>query len=334
MERCYAILLLLAIAVAAAVFAWAMPRQDRLAEQRAARLVSAEGVVEGGEVRATERGWRRNRRVVYEATVQYAFPVEGATRRGRNVTFHKSEAEFGTRHEADAFLARHAVGSRVAVWYDRANPRDNALESGYIPVTAYAIPALAVCALALGLLVAFTRQLLSQMRRGPLPAPERTKARRAGLATSGAVAVVAAALLAFHAIGWAQHLLRLSRLKEVPVSSVEELELWEEPPTPYVRYLFTGPPGDVFHQGEAWRFGRTRVASSGEALAILDGLRAPERRAAMVVYYDPRDPKTNALSREYGGALRAPEIVSLAGLLALSAVAVLRLRQKKFEGPP
>jgi hypothetical protein len=328
LSRAAAVALFLGVTAVGLLASWALPRQDRLAAERHARLRSTPGTVTRADVRAyDERRKRQGRRQWWEVEVWYTFEVDGRQQVGVAASFSHRATEFGTASEAQDFAARHPAGKVVTVWYDRAHPEDSALDPAYVPAGFLAPWALAIAFAAFALALWIAHRTVQEARARPLPPSERYRGLRIVAFTLAVAAVSMSGLLSAHLVPWAWHRWRQRTLVSGAVYLHGDMDVDYRPVTPVVRYSFRPDVAQptLFVDGDAWRFGRADVGSEEEARAIRARIGEDYRADRLVVHFDTRDPTFNALSLEYGPLLSARS-ASLAGLaLAVSLVALLRL---------
>ena len=327
--RVWAVAFFMGVAAVSLFVTWAFPRQDRLAAERHERLVTAAGTVSRTDVRAYEKRRRgQGRRTWWEVEVWYTFEVEGRRQAGVDASFHHRAPHFTTEREALDYAARHPAGSVVTVWYDPADPSESARDPAYEPV-AFLVPwALGIGAVAAALGTWVARRTVKEARARPLPASERHRGVRIAAAVLTLVSLVSSAVLTAGLGPRAWHLWRQRSLESGPVYLSGNPDVDYQPITPQVRYSFRPDMAHptVFVDGDAWRFGRTDVGSEEEAQAIVARISEDYRADRLVVYFDPREPTFNALSREYGSPVSARTASVAALALLLSVVALLRLR--------
>lgn len=329
-ERAAAVLLFLAVAAVCGVVLRAFPRQDRLAEEREARLAATTGTVTST---AVEHVRRRRRADDWNLTVRYTFEVNGRTYHGASFDFSHRERRLGSEAEAAALRARFPDGARVPVWYDATDPNVSALERTWTPVRFYVIPAAAVGALSLLAAVLLARHALRQHRATPLPRAAVVATLRRARNVSAAIGGAGAFLFLLHGAPIAWHAVFVApRLAEATPIFMWELTVHAGPPTPASKYTFRPEGSETWIEGTAWRFGRTGLPTWEEADATRLRLEAQHRDGVLRVRYLPSDPSRCALTPDHGGLL--PRFVVLAALLAAllfgpaAALATFALRDR------
>lgn len=310
--RAAAVLLFLAVAAVCGVVLRAFPRQDRLAEEREARLAATTGTISST---AVEHVRRRRRADEWRVRVEYTFEVDGRTHHGDFFDFSHRERRLGSEFEAAALRARYPDGARVPVWYDASDPSISALERAWAPVRHLVVPAAAVGALSLLAAVLLARHALRQHLATPLPAAEVAGALRRGRNVSAAVGGAGAVLFLLHGAPIAWHEAFVApRLAEATPILLWDLDVWNGPPRPVTKYTFRPEGSDTWVEGTAWRFGRTGLPTWEEAVAARLRLEAQHRDGTLRVRYLPADPKRCALTPDHGGVL--PRSAVLGALLA------------------
>jgi hypothetical protein len=326
--RAYVFLFFLGVAGLSVLIGWAFPRQDRLAAERNRRLVPA--LAEITETTVQKQTNRRPRRTWWEVEVWYTFEARGAQHLGMHATFSERELDFDSEQDALAYAASHPKGRRITVWYDPANPADSAIEPSYKPVSFLVTPALVVGAVAFVFALGTAWRTVTEVRARPLPASEWRRAFRIGAVAALVVAVASLALLVAHGVPLAYHRWRQRALVEATVYLTGDIEVRYDPLAPVVRYYFrpdAAAQPAVFVNGDAWRFGRRDVATEEEAREIGERIRAEYQADRLSVFFDPREPAYNALSKECGTLLSARATLAAAAGFVLAALGARRLRR-------
>lgn len=337
--RALTVLLFLAIAAVSSVLCWALPRQDRLARERAPRLLTAEGTVDSTSVRKAVS--RKSGHTSWKVRISYTFEVDKRRVNGSRFNLDESSRErsFAWEDEAGALRARYPEGARVTVWYDPRDPSDSGLDPNWTPVAGYALPAAAVAAFSLLVAVLGARSTLREARRKPLAPEVVVQALETVRIASAVVAAGAALLLAIHGVPIVFHdLVVAPRLATAEVWIHGDLDVDGHPPTPVVSYYFRAEGDPAFRDGASWRFGRQAVRTLEEAEAVKARLRDDILASRLRVHYSRRDPGQNALSAAHGGVL--PHELVFGGCVALLlavpvvGLATLALRARRASARP
>lgn len=332
LSRAFLLLFLLSVVGVALLVGWAFPRQDRLAAERQQRLVTASAEIT--KVSVQKHRSRRPRREWWEVEVWYRFEAAGVQHIGRSATFGRPGRDFATEHEAFAYAASRDKGTRHTVWYDAANPTDSALDPTYNPVSFLVVPALATGAVALAFALGTAWRTVTEIRARPLPASEWRRAFRIGEVAALVAATVSFVVLAAHAVPLAYHRWRQLSLVEGVVYLQGDIDISYNPLEPVVRYYFRPDAAEpALVNGDAWRFGRREVASEDEARAIGERIGDDYRADRLVVFFDPREPAYNALSKECGGLLSTRVAFATAAGFVLAVLGAWRLRRAASRLP-
>jgi hypothetical protein len=320
------VLLFLAIAAVSSVLCWALPRQDRLARERASRLLTAEGTVDSTEVRTAGRRRAGHTLKLWTVQTSYTFEVDKRPVNGSRFSLDESSRErsFSLEDKAEALRARYPEGARVTVWYDPRDPRDSGLDPSWTPVAGYALPAAAVATLSLLVAVLGARSTLREARQQPLSPEVIVRALESVRFASAVVAAGAALLLAIHGVPIVFHdLVVAPRLATAEVWTRGDLDVDGYPPTPVVSYYFRAEGDPALLDGASWRFGRQAVRTLEEAEAVKARLRDDFLASRIRVHYSRRDPGQSALSPEHGGVLPYGLVFAGCVVLLLAAPVVV-----------